>query len=180
MRMETPVTGIASVDGSPGPPKRFSKLGFSAVDKPYTSQGFWLNTDRGTKIENTEMQTFLTRLNFNSRNAEGYAARDNGLNLVDHQGLIFVRPRFRMQGAFNADRFSHFSLKKSGPEKLIIDRIAVARTAAAALNPQIPAVAPKPAPANSGDVGESTNDTANESSSDESASPSQTAIETPS
>jgi hypothetical protein len=144
MRMESPVTGVASVDGSPGPPRRFSKLGFSAVDRPFTSRGFWLDPDRDTGIENTEMQTFLTRYSFEANNSEGFAARDTGIRLVDSDGFVFARPRVKMDGNFSAERFSHLSLKKSGPEKLIVDRVAIARTPQAALYPQLPAVARRP------------------------------------
>lgn len=144
MRMESPVTGVASVDGSPGPPKRFGKLGFSAIDRPFTSRGFWMDTERDTKIENTELQTFLTRYSFEAKNSEGFSARDDGLSLIDNEGMVYIRPRIKMDGNFAADKFSHLSLKKLGPEKLIIERVAIGRTAEAVLYPQLPAVARRP------------------------------------
>jgi hypothetical protein len=144
MRMESPVTGIASVDGSPGPPKRYGKLGFSAVDKPFTSRGFWMETERDTNIENTELQTFLTRYNFDAHNSEGFASRGFGIRLIDRDGMVLARPRVKMDGRFNADLFTHLSLKKSGPEKMIVERVAIARTAEAALVSVAPVTAPRP------------------------------------
>src|SRR4051794_39350238 len=105
MHMESPITGFASVDASAQPPLRFSKLGFSALEKPFTSRGIWLDSSRDTKVENTERQTFLTQYNFDFHNSHGYAAAGDGLKMIEN-GLVFVRPRMVSDGSFVAPELS--------------------------------------------------------------------------
>ncbi len=148
MHMETPVTGFAILTPSEDGKNQFVKMGFSALGKPYTSRGFWVDGDSDTRIENTQRQTFLTRNNFEVHKIEGYAARDDGISLVDAKGLVKSHPRlYGAEGTSTAKGLSHLRIHKRGPEKLIIDRVAIARQATTALIPQTPVSAPRPKPA---------------------------------
>ncbi|MEX2287724.1 MAG: hypothetical protein WD648_11585 [Planctomycetaceae bacterium] len=145
MHMETSVTGFVSIAPSEDGKNQFVKMGFSAIEKPYTSRGFWIDADSDTRIENTQRQTFLTRHNFEIHRIEGYAEIDEGLSLVAPTGLVISRPRlYGAEGTFTAKGLSHLRMHKRGPEKLIIDRVAIARKAATALIPQTPVSAPRP------------------------------------
>jgi hypothetical protein len=145
MHMETQVAGYAHVAPSENAKTNFLKLGFSAVETPYTSRGFFVQSELETRIENTDRQTFLTRNNFALSRMEGFAARGDGFSLIGDNGVVIKRPRMRGdEGTFEVGSIRHLGIFKKGPEKLIIDRVALSRRPATAIFPQMPVEAPKP------------------------------------
>ncbi len=134
LRMQEAIDGYASVTPAVSTSTQFSELGFNRGFGH--GEGMWTSSAGlvRTGIEAAELQTFVQRYDLDRGLWSAWAVRGMGGGLLDENGTI-TRPPSVDGAALKEKSLGWIYLTKGSVQVLVIERLALARTAREALTP---------------------------------------------